>query len=273
VLYKSVAHTHNTKPTKKNVSILNLVTSELNATTKTLTNQKPVHRRLRLFHGPAVGEIHGAQPLKMSLIKVNKTSVRPYSNNLQKLRWTGVATVERLKASTGDQVHGANAPYASKSVFYFIFYGSEPTNKGSFRNQQQFCVLNSKYYCNSKHGCDYKGYGFACKLPRLNLTEFEHESVNDRVIPVLQLFCSSCQEREHQGNTMRCAGCPRAFHSGCLEAGMKWTRGVWYCTSTCEESSQARRIVVDLPRKRLPLMSTPKNAKQPDQQDLNAVRQ
>ncbi|KAG2177460.1 hypothetical protein INT44_007971 [Umbelopsis vinacea] len=126
--------------------------------------------------------------------------------------------------------------------------------------------------CN-KHGCDYKGYGFACKLPRLNLTEFEHESVNDRVIPVLQLFCSSCQEREHQGNTMRCAGCPRAFHSGCLEAGMKWTRGVWYCTNTCQENSQARRIVVDLPRKRLPLMSTPKNAKQPDQHDLVAVRQ
>lgn len=130
-----------------------------------------------------------------------------------------------------------------------------------------------KFWCSkpysspaSKHGCDYKGYGFACKLPRLNLTEFEHESVQDRVIPVLQLFCSSCQEREQDGNTIRCAGCPRAFHNQCLEEGMKWTKDVWYCTSSCQESSQAGKVIVDLPRKRLPLMSTPRQ--QPPKMDL-----
>lgn len=45
--------------------------------------------------------------------------------------------------------------------------------------------------CN-KHGCDYKGYGFACKLPRLDLSAFENECVAERRIPVLQqctLFC------------------------------------------------------------------------------------
>jgi len=48
--------------------------------------------------------------------------------------------------------------------------------------------------CN-KHGCDYKGYGFACKLPRLDLTGFVNESVEDRDRPVLQLFCTVCQKK------------------------------------------------------------------------------
>ncbi|KAF8947069.1 hypothetical protein BGZ46_005656, partial [Entomortierella lignicola] len=39
--------------------------------------------------------------------------------------------------------------------------------------------------CN-KHGCDFKGYGFACKLPRLDLTSYAHESVDQRIRPVLQ---------------------------------------------------------------------------------------
>lgn len=39
--------------------------------------------------------------------------------------------------------------------------------------------------CN-KHGCDFKGYGFACKLPRLDLTSYAHETVDQRIRPVLQ---------------------------------------------------------------------------------------
>ena len=39
--------------------------------------------------------------------------------------------------------------------------------------------------CN-KHGCDFKGYGFACKLPRLDLTGYTHETVDQRIRPVLQ---------------------------------------------------------------------------------------
>lgn len=42
-------------------------------------------------------------------------------------------------------------------------------------------------FCNSKHGCDYKGYGSACKLPRLDLTGFVDEAVEKRDRPVLQL--------------------------------------------------------------------------------------
>ncbi|KAG0330182.1 hypothetical protein BG004_002170 [Podila humilis] len=44
--------------------------------------------------------------------------------------------------------------------------------------------------CN-KHGCDFKGYGFACKLPRLDLTSYVHETVDQRIRPVLQHLVST----------------------------------------------------------------------------------
>ncbi|KAJ2713494.1 hypothetical protein H4R19_002223, partial [Coemansia spiralis] len=47
--------------------------------------------------------------------------------------------------------------------------------------------------CN-KHGCDYKGYGFASKMPRLNLKSFADETVDERIRPVLQTFCQVCQQ-------------------------------------------------------------------------------
>ncbi|CAO3578182.1 unnamed protein product [Absidia cylindrospora] len=48
--------------------------------------------------------------------------------------------------------------------------------------------------CN-KHGCDYKGYGLASRLPRLDLSSYRHERIEDRRRPVIQEFCSICQER------------------------------------------------------------------------------
>ncbi|KAJ2517615.1 hypothetical protein H4217_003855, partial [Coemansia sp. RSA 1939] len=47
--------------------------------------------------------------------------------------------------------------------------------------------------CN-KHGCDYKGYGFASKMPRLNLKSFVDESLDERIRPVLQTYCQICQQ-------------------------------------------------------------------------------
>ncbi|KAK9763419.1 hypothetical protein K7432_009903 [Basidiobolus ranarum] len=75
--------------------------------------------------------------------------------------------------------------------------------------------------CN-KHGCDYKGYGFACKLPRLNLTAYVDESIDERTRPVLQLFCTVCQKQEsHVGNVLvMCEGCPKAFHQKCCPGGI-----------------------------------------------------
>ncbi|CAG8500481.1 10665_t:CDS:2 [Acaulospora colombiana] len=117
--------------------------------------------------------------------------------------------------------------------------------------------------CN-KHGCDYKGYGFACKLPRLDLTGFVNETVEERERPVLQLFCTVCQKQESfVGNVLvRCESCPKAFHQKCFATGIddEIVNGAepWYCEKGCQDNLRRKRIVVELPRKRLPLMSTPK---------------
>ncbi|KAG0165702.1 hypothetical protein DFQ28_008324 [Apophysomyces sp. BC1034] len=119
--------------------------------------------------------------------------------------------------------------------------------------------------CN-KHGCDYKGYGFACKLPRLDLTGFADESIDDRDRPVLQLYCSTCQRQEsHVDNVLvRCEGCPKAYHQKCCHQELTNTfvasDEAWFCDAACRENARRKRIVVELPRKRLPLMCAPKNA-------------
>ncbi|KAF9952619.1 hypothetical protein BGZ72_006046 [Mortierella alpina] len=100
--------------------------------------------------------------------------------------------------------------------------------------------------CN-KHGCDFKGYGFACKLPRLDLTSYVHETVEQRIRPVLQ-HC-----------------CPKAFHQKChgetaISDEIASSDKPWFCDETCRDNVKKRRVCVELPKKRLPLMSTPKPA-------------
>ncbi|KAF9306655.1 hypothetical protein BGZ74_004594 [Mortierella antarctica] len=120
--------------------------------------------------------------------------------------------------------------------------------------------------CN-KHGCDFKGYGFACKLPRLDLTSYAHETVDQRIRPVLQHFCHGCQSQESApGNVMiRCEGCPKAFHQKChgetpISDEVASSDKAWFCDDNCRENVKKRRVCVELPKKRLPLMSTPKPA-------------
>ncbi|KAG0372728.1 hypothetical protein BGX24_012651 [Mortierella sp. AD032] len=118
--------------------------------------------------------------------------------------------------------------------------------------------------CN-KHGCDFKGYGFACKLPRLDLTSYAHETVDQRIRPVLQHFCHGCQSQESTvGNKMlRCEGCPKAFHQTChgdspISDEVAISDKPWFCDESCRENVKKKRVCVELPKKRLPLMSTPK---------------
>ncbi|KAG0256044.1 hypothetical protein DFQ27_005936 [Actinomortierella ambigua] len=118
--------------------------------------------------------------------------------------------------------------------------------------------------CN-KHGCDFKGYGFACKLPRLDLTSYAHETVEQRIRPVLQHFCHGCQSQESlAGNLLvRCEGCPKAFHQKChgettIPDAIAKSEEPWFCDEGCRENIKKRRVCVELPKKRLPLMSTPK---------------
>ncbi|KAG0279507.1 hypothetical protein BGZ95_001023 [Linnemannia exigua] len=118
--------------------------------------------------------------------------------------------------------------------------------------------------CN-KHGCDFKGYGFACKLPRLDLTSYAHETVEQRVRPVLQHFCHGCQSQESTASNkmLRCEGCPKAFHQAChgdspISDEVAISDKPWFCDESCRENVKKKRVCVELPKKRLPLMSTPK---------------
>ncbi|CAO3591592.1 unnamed protein product [Absidia cylindrospora] len=137
--------------------------------------------------------------------------------------------------------------------------------------------------CN-KHGCDYKGYGLASRLPRLDLSGYRHELVQDRHRPVIQEFCSICQERggnisrhyhnktfirmddddddsdtdtdsEDDNGLVTCdGGCSRAFHRQCFHIDNNKNRqDLWFCSSTCADNRCKKRVVVDLPRKQ-PLM-------------------
>lgn len=137
-----------------------------------------------------------------------------------------------------------------------------------------FLVLNLPF---SKHGCDYKGYGFACKLPRLDLTSFASETISERVRPVMQLFCSQCQLQEslEDNQLVLCDGCPKAFHQNCFHNGHIANSNFvdnntpWYCSNECQDNVKRKKVIVELPRKRLPLMRTPKNSKISNTNTLN----
>ncbi|KAJ1892808.1 hypothetical protein LPJ66_006123 [Kickxella alabastrina] len=118
--------------------------------------------------------------------------------------------------------------------------------------------------CN-KHGCDYKGYGFASKMPRLNLKNFADEMLEERIRPVLQTFCQICQQDYSEGENvlMHCDGCHRAYHQGCHSEGIadcdvRFDQR-WYCESSCRDNVRRRRIVVELPKCRLPYMCSPRH--------------
>ncbi|SAM02359.1 hypothetical protein [Absidia glauca] len=119
--------------------------------------------------------------------------------------------------------------------------------------------------CN-KHGCDYKGYGFACKLPRLDLTGYVHESLHDRDRPVLQFYCAACHRMESWKTNVlvRCEGCYKAHHQKCyqghgqaLSDAFVASDQPWYCDDECRDNVARRRVVVEISRKRLPLMCAP----------------
>ncbi|KAJ2617203.1 hypothetical protein H4S08_000418 [Coemansia sp. RSA 1365] len=118
--------------------------------------------------------------------------------------------------------------------------------------------------CN-KHGCDYKGYGFASKMPRLNLKAFADEALDERIRPVLQTFCQICQQdcSEDSNVLVHCDGCHRAYHQSCHPEGIHASDitldSPWYCESTCRDNARRRRILVELPKCRLPYMCSPRH--------------
>ncbi|ORX57645.1 hypothetical protein DM01DRAFT_1382150 [Hesseltinella vesiculosa] len=119
--------------------------------------------------------------------------------------------------------------------------------------------------CN-KHGCDYKGYGFACKLPRLDLTAFVHEHIDQRIRPVLQNFCTVCHGSTSWDDNLlvQCDGCPMAYHQHCrrqqdLADSFCASSEPFFCEGdVCRDNLKKKRVIVEFSRKRLPLMRTPK---------------
>ncbi|KAI8340640.1 hypothetical protein BC941DRAFT_223778 [Chlamydoabsidia padenii] len=132
--------------------------------------------------------------------------------------------------------------------------------------------------CN-KHGCDYKGYGFACKLPRLDLTAFVKEPMDQRIRPVLQLFCSGCHRSESWADNLlvQCDGCPMAYHQSCrrqqdLDDDFCRSSTPFFCSGdSCRDNLKKKRVVVEFSRKRLPLMRTPKQQQQQQQALMDAL--
>ncbi|KAI8824191.1 uncharacterized protein EV422DRAFT_609239 [Fimicolochytrium jonesii] len=110
----------------------------------------------------------------------------------------------------------------------------------------------------SKHGCDYKGYGYADKQSRLDLSRFTRESAKDRIRPILQDFCATCFQKDvpHASSLIQCNGCPRAFHPTCYSGAIRNSDdGRWYCDPQCESNRRLARVVLDLPKRRLPFMT------------------
>ncbi|KAI9209818.1 uncharacterized protein BJ171DRAFT_8020 [Polychytrium aggregatum] len=113
--------------------------------------------------------------------------------------------------------------------------------------------------CN-KHGCDYKGYGYIEKEPRLNLSSFAHEAIEERCRPILQDYCSVCFGNDSRNSNMiiQCDGCPRAYHEYCYAGDIPKNIGSgtapWYCEEACRRHPQSGTIKVELPKRNLPFM-------------------
>ncbi|KAG2224279.1 hypothetical protein INT45_012847 [Circinella minor] len=99
--------------------------------------------------------------------------------------------------------------------------------------------------CN-KHGCDYKGYGIASRLPRLDLSAFIHERLEDRRRPVVQQFCVVCQgpESNEDNKLVPCeGGCSRAYHQLCrIPAITSYQDQQWCCSTLCRENKKRNKV-------------------------------
>ncbi|GAN00598.1 hypothetical protein MAM1_0001d00020 [Mucor ambiguus] len=99
--------------------------------------------------------------------------------------------------------------------------------------------------CN-KHGCDYKGYGLASRLPRLDLSAYMDENIEDRIRPIVQEFCLVCQcpDQVENNQLVHCqGGCSRAYHRQCHKPLTKADPSApWYCGELCKENRQLKKV-------------------------------
>ncbi|OBZ85852.1 hypothetical protein A0J61_06098 [Choanephora cucurbitarum] len=99
--------------------------------------------------------------------------------------------------------------------------------------------------CN-KHGCDYKGYGLASRLPRLDLSDFVNESLKDRRRPVVQQYCIVCQSPGllPENELIPCqGGCSRAYHQRCHSDAID-SNDSWYCKPQCRQNKEHKQVAL-----------------------------
>ncbi|ORX81758.1 hypothetical protein BCR32DRAFT_279516 [Anaeromyces robustus] len=154
----------------------------------------------------------------------------------------------------------------------FVKYSDEPTIFETFTKSNilwcYYCGIThtsswrhgpwgKKSLCN-KHGCDYKGYGFTVRQPRLDLSKFEKEP--KRIRPVIQEYCNVCfsNNSTRDNALVMCNGCYRAYHQNCcpdkISSDIVNSKEPYYCREECKHTRERKTIDTDLPRKNLPFM-------------------
>ncbi|KNE61321.1 hypothetical protein AMAG_07057 [Allomyces macrogynus ATCC 38327] len=105
-----------------------------------------------------------------------------------------------------------------------------------------------KSLCN-KHGCAWSGIA-GNKRIRLDLRGYVEETLEDRIIPVVQDYCWLCQgkeQREVAHDLQRCGGCQKAFHATCLRTAGPPRAGAtrWFCSVSCSLRTVGNLVIED----------------------------
>jgi len=141
-----------------------------------------------------------------------------------------------------------------------VRYSQEPTVFQSFTNNKvlwcHYCGTTNtsswrhgpwgkKSLCN-KHGCDYKGYGFTVRQPRLDLSSFLRES-SKRIRPVIQEYCCICfsNDSNKENVLVMCDGCYRAYHQNCypdkISSDIVKSSKPFYCKEECKKTRELKK--------------------------------
>jgi hypothetical protein len=92
----------------------------------------------------------------------------------------------------------------------------------------------------------YKHSGQCKGIDRLDLSGFQHE--NHRKEPVVRDSCGKCWSRlDVRTSSLRCSGCPFAYHVGCVPLSSKTINSRWFCSPQCIHSYQSCSVNVNLP--------------------------
>lgn len=122
-----------------------------------------------------------------------------------------------------------------------------------------------KTLCN-RHGCNFKGYGFAAHKPKLDLRNFLYEPLSERNIPIVKEYCFCCQSKisTMSNPLIFCHGCPRSFHTKCYQSEVGTVSAEctleegkpWFCNTECMRNIETLTILIELPKKSMPFSIT-----------------